>query len=334
MSTLHALAFFGRFLIPFTRIGFALKGLRLPERYPGLEGRTIAVTGATGGIGGAIALGAVRSGATVLAIARNPDKLRALQDSAADLPGRIEAWPSDLSSALESLALARAIAGRGGRLDGLVNNVGILNHDHATTDEGVEQMYAVNILNPFILTRALIADGVLGADGVVVNMASGGMYTVAQNLRFMAQGPEGFDGTVAYGTHKRAQLVLSDLWTRDGGPAAYTMHPGWVDTDGVKRSLPQFRKLLRRVLRNPEQGADTALWLLAERPAPEPGALWFDRAPRSAHVFARTRQPRASDAEILALLTGDADRLTGGADRLTGGAPAASAETRAPGTPA
>jgi dehydrogenase/reductase SDR family protein 12 len=144
-------------------------------------------------------------------------------------------------------------------------------------------------------------------------MASGGMYTVPRNLRHMAQSdPARFNGTAAYGTHKRAQLVLSDRWTQpDAGLRAYTMHPGWVDTAGVQRSLPLFRKLLGPVLRSPAQGADTALWLLAERPPTQPGALWFDRAPRPAHVFAATRTPRASEDQIVAMMEADAARLSG-----------------------
>lgn len=138
-------------------------------------------------------------------------------------------------------------------------------------------------------------------------MASGGLYNAPQNLAFMEQAAEGFNGFAAYATHKRAQLVLSDHWSATHAPLrAYTMHPGWVETDGVRRSLPRFHKILRAILRSPEQGADTALWLIAKRPEPQPGALWFDRKPRPAHAYRRTRTPLASDDEILAKLHADA----------------------------
>jgi dehydrogenase/reductase SDR family protein 12 len=305
VSLSKTINFYGRFLIPFSRIGFMLKGLSVPERYDGLEGRTVLITGATGGIGAAMALGVAKSGGTALAAGRSDDKLARLVARAEGLPGRIEPFKADLSLASDTLALAHALADRAGGIDAVINNVGVLNHAHAATGEGIDAMYAVNILNPFILTEALMTSGALKPEGCVVNMASGGMYNAPQNLVYMEQKPEGYNGFAAYATHKRAQLVLSDGWA-ERGYAAWTMHPGWVDTDGVKRSLPKFRKVLKSVLRNEDQGADTALWLIAERPAPKPGALWFDRGPRPAHAFKRTRTPLASDADIRAKLETDA----------------------------
>lgn len=308
MSLSKTINFYGRFLIPFSRIGFALKGLKVPGEYPGLEGRTILITGATGGIGAALALAAARSGATALAVGRDSARLDALVARAAGCPGRIEPLRADLSLASDTLELAHDLAGRPGGVDGLVNNVGILNHAHAQTAEGIDAMYAVNILNPYILTEALIASGALAPGAAIVNMASGGLYNAPQNLVYMEQGPEGYNGFAAYATHKRAQIVLSDGWA-DLGFDAYTMHPGWVDTDGVKRSLPKFRELLKSVLRNEAQGADTALWLIGRRPPPRPGALWFDRAARSAHAFRRTLTPLATAGDIRSKLAADAQAL-------------------------
>ena len=45
--------------------------------------------------------------------------------------------------------------------------------------------------------------------------------------------------------------------------AVHAKHPGWVDTPGVRAYLTQFRALTRAVIRTPEQGADTLVWLLA-----------------------------------------------------------------------
>ncbi|KAA5805401.1 SDR family NAD(P)-dependent oxidoreductase [Alkalicaulis satelles] len=301
MSLSKTINFYGRFLIPFSRLGFMLKGLNIPEQYDGLEGRTVLITGATGGIGAAMALGVARSGGIALAAGRSDSKLADLVAQAKGLAGRVEPLKADLSLASDTLALADMLAARPGGVDALINNVGVLNHAHEATGEGIDAMYAVNILNPFILTEALMASGALKPGGCVVNMASGGMYNAPQNLVYMEQKPEGYNGFAAYATHKRAQLVLSDGWAARGY-AAWTMHPGWVDTDGVKRSLPKFRKVLKSILRNEDQGADTALWLISARPAPQAGALWFDRAPRPAHAFKRTRTPLASDADIRAKL--------------------------------
>lgn len=302
-ALLKVVNFYGRFTPSFTAIGYRARGLPGRPRYPGLAGKRIVISGASAGIGASMALAAAENGAEVIAIGRNREALDDLIAQCAG-PGRIEAEICDLSLAAETRALAERLCARGS-IDALVNNVGILDHRYSETDEGVARMYAVNILNPFILTEALIACGALKAGSTLVNMASGGLYNAPQNLIYMKQKPEGFSGVAGYATHKRAQIVLTNDWAARGF-AAYTMHPGWVDTPGVQRSLPKFRKILHPILRNGAQGADTALWLIENRPEPVDGALWFDRKPRTAHAYARTRQPLASDADVIAMLKAEA----------------------------
>ncbi|MFY8123928.1 MAG: hypothetical protein ACOVKB_06800, partial [Silanimonas sp.] len=108
------------------------------------------------------------------------------------------------------------------------------------------------------------------------------------------------DGFMAYAQHKRAQIELTRAWNAQAhGPRAQVMHPGWVDTDGVRSSLPGFRRVLRRVLRNGEQGADTALWLAATRPEPRPeGGIWLDRHRDTEHAFAMTRGGASAEALV------------------------------------
>jgi hypothetical protein len=72
------------------------------------------------------------------------------------------------------------------------------------------------------------------------------------------------------------------------------MHPGWADTPGVATSLPRFRKLMRPLLRDADQAADTVAWLVsASEPAQQPGLFWHDREPRPVHRLPRTRESRA-----------------------------------------
>jgi hypothetical protein len=69
------------------------------------------------------------------------------------------------------------------------------------------------------------------------------------------------------------------------------MHPGWALTPGVERSLPTFRKVMSPLLRSPDQGADTLVWLAADDGAPteRTGGFWLDRRVRSLHRSRRTR---------------------------------------------
>ena len=79
------------------------------------------------------------------------------------------------------------------------------------------------------------------------------------------------------------QVVLADAWARrlsGDDIRVESMHPGWVETPGVAQALPVFRKLTRPLLRDTADGADTAVWLVATRPASEPAHFWHDRAQR------------------------------------------------------
>lgn len=296
------LNFYGRFAPSFTAVGFVLRGLPLRPVGRAFEGQTWLVTGATGGIGRSIALGAARRGAKVYAVGRNPAALAALEN----VPG-ITPLKFDLDRVADNLSLAEHIAASVGRLDVLVNNVGRLEHEYSTSPDGFESTYAINLLGHFALTERLMELGAL-ASGRIINMASGGLYNSALSLRRLEQSPAKYSGVMAYAAHKRAQLALSDKWSAQGVPA-YTMHPGWVATDGVRTALPDLNRHLGPILRTGGQGADTALWLAARRPTPVPGALWFDRSPRSAHAYEHSKTPEVEPEAIFAKLTADVAKV-------------------------
>jgi NAD(P)-dependent dehydrogenase (short-subunit alcohol dehydrogenase family) len=79
------------------------------------------------------------------------------------------------------------------------------------------------------------------------------------------------------------QVVLAADWARrlEGtGIRVESTHPGWVETPGVAAALPVFRRLTQPLLRDPADGADTAVWLVATRPDSGGGHFWHDRAQR------------------------------------------------------
>ncbi len=89
----------------------------------------------------------------------------------------------------------------------------MLDHAHRLNPEGFEATYALNLLGHYALTETLLDAGVLDG-GVVINMASGGLYNTALSLRRLEQKPGRYSGVMAYAAHKRAQLALADRWTR------------------------------------------------------------------------------------------------------------------------
>lgn len=290
-NALASTIFYARFFHRFSRIGFIRRVGRSPALDCDFRGQRWVVTGASGGIGAAVARGALASGARVSALARSPQRLSVLHDVPASA-GRLEVLAVDLASVAETRAAAAQLA-QAGRVDVLVNNVGVMLHAHSLTREGVETSFATNLLNHYVLTESLRAAGALAADGLVLSMGSGGMYGARLDLgKLEAQDPARHDGFVAYAQHKRAQAELTHYWNSLGSqaPQAVLMHPGWVDSEGVRSALPGFRAALGRWLRSADEGADTALWLAAHRPPRDlTEGIWLDRRRDPEHAFGFTR---------------------------------------------
>ena len=292
----RVLAFYGRFLFSFTEPGFRLRRLLWRNVPLDFSGQLWLVTGASGGLGAQIAREAVKAGATVIAAARDPSKLAAVRESLApDQRERLQPCVCDFALQREVAKLLQQLRSAGRRIDVLVNNVGVLLDAHELTAEGRERSFAINLLSHFQLTEGLLASGLLDRDSVVINMSSGGGYNFPLRVELLNTTEAAhYNGTAAYAFHKRAQMVLNAEWRRrhtERGIAFYVMHPGWVDTEGVQRSLPRFRQALKSMLRDAASGADTALWLAARRPVQaDVTGVWFDRALRPAHVFAYTRE--------------------------------------------
>lgn len=308
-------AFYGRFLVSFSALGYRGRALLWQPLRGDFTGQTWVVTGATGGIGRAVVEGATSRGATVLALARSHEKLDALVRGAPG-PGRVIPVVTDLSLVADTQRAAAAILARGARVDVLVNNVGLLLDDLSITSEGFETSYATNLLTHWVLTEALLQSAALAPQATIIEMSSGGMYNAPLTLDYMGmKNPKRYNGVYAYAVHKRGQAELVKYWQKRygaGGLRCYVMHPGWADTDGVKTAMPNFRRRLRGVLRNAAQGADTALWLAATRPSVEgPEAFWFDRAPRSPHAYPHTAVSKHTAEDLAAFLAKEAAQVGG-----------------------
>jgi dehydrogenase/reductase SDR family protein 12 len=292
IRTLGSLLFYCRFLRSFSALGYRRRAASWGTCEPDFSGQRWLVSGATGGIGRAITLTANQAGARVFALARDPGKLKALRAECAH-PERLEPIRIDLESIAAAAQISEHGSVRAAPFDVLVNNVGVLLNEFRSTEEGFETSFATNLLGHFVLTEALHAGALIATDGIVINVSSGGMYGTPLKLEEMdCRDADTFDGMAAYAMHKRAQVELTRYWNERwrGLPRVQVMHPGWVDTEGVRTALPGFRTALRSILRNAEQGADTVLWLATQRPpTTEGGGIWLDRELQSEHEFAFSR---------------------------------------------
>jgi len=283
----------------FTRIGYQARR-RLYRWVPldslRLDGKVAIVTGGTSGLGRTTAERLAGLGAHVCIVGRDADRTeRARGEIAAAAGSAVEADLADLSLLSEAAAFAARFAERHDRLDVLVLNAGALTHDYKVTAEGNEVTFATHVLSQFLLTSALRPLLEASAPSRVIAVASGGMYTERLDVDGLEPNQGSYDGTAAYARCKRAQVALAEEWTRHlnrTGVTVNTMHPGWADTPGIRTALPGFSRVLGPLLRTPQEGADTIVWLAA---APEvaatSGLFFLDRRPRAKHRLRRTRRP-------------------------------------------
>lgn len=284
----------------YTRLGPTLRrhlhGWRSLDSYR-LEGRVIALTGPTSGIGRAAAEQFAANGATLLLLARDLEKAEKLRDELVMTTGNVDIEAirvdlSDLASVRDAAARVLAIHAR---LDALIHNAGALVNERQTSPDGIELTVATQVAGPFLLTTLLLDRLRESAPSRVITMSSGGMYTQRLDTSVLEMPPDGYSGATAYARAKRAQVTLNQLWakrTRGSGVYFQSMHPGWVDTPGLRDSLPGFRRLIGPLLRDPALGADTMVWLASDDglPLERSGRFWLDRRPRPIHRLPVTRK--------------------------------------------
>ncbi|MFP4073004.1 MAG: SDR family NAD(P)-dependent oxidoreductase [Actinomycetota bacterium] len=275
----------------FTNVGYLLHSLKHEPMEADLQGRTVVITGGTGGLGRAGAEGIAALGARTIIVGRDDSKLRAAETG---IDGEVVGYQADLSLMSEIRDLAGRLLDQENRLDVLVNNVGVLVGEREVTAEGIEKTLAVDLAGHFLLTNLLIPRLAEDAPSRIINMTSGGMYSEKIRPEDLQFEERQYRGAAAYAHAKRGQVILTEMWAErlaGTGVTVHVMHPGWAKTSGVAASLPVFDKVMRPFLRTPAQGADTMVWLAAApEPVSQPGELWFDRRVVPKHLVDKTRE--------------------------------------------
>ncbi|MCV6977958.1 SDR family NAD(P)-dependent oxidoreductase [Mycobacterium bourgelatii] len=285
-----------RTVVPgYSRIGYRVRRAGWPADPPegALRGRTALVTGANRGLGKAIAEGLARLGATVLLTVRDREKgEQARAEIIADDPDAlVQVEVCDVSDLGGVQIFATDLMRRIPRLDVLIHNAGVLPESRTETVDRHEVTLATHVLGPMLLTECLVPVLAESGDARVILVSSGGMYTQSLPVADPEYRYGRYRGTTAYARTKRLQVAFTPILAQRWAPhhiGVYAMHPGWADTPGVAAALPRFRSLTGRLLRTPEEGADTAIWLAATDPAPPTGGFWHDRRPRPQHYLPLT----------------------------------------------
>jgi short-subunit dehydrogenase len=227
-----------------------------------LEDSAILVTGASRGLGRALAERLAERGARVVLTARDGAQLERIAAALTRRGLRAHALPADLADKGAIYPLAGEAAALVGPIDVLINNASTLGPVPLaplldTACEELELALTVNVVGPFRLTKAVLGSMVVRERGVIINISSDAAL-------------EGYPTWGAYGASKAALDQLTHVWTNEldaaRGVRLLTVDPGEMDTQMHADAVPDAD---RAELARPERVA-SAIVEMIEQPKRAP----------------------------------------------------------------
>jgi NAD(P)-dependent dehydrogenase (short-subunit alcohol dehydrogenase family) len=248
----------------------------------------ILVTGSADGLGQMAAQRLVDSSHDVVLHARNTDRARQAMEA---VPGARHVVAGDLSSIAETRAVADQ-ANTIGRFDAVIHNAGVGNRElRVETVDGLEHVFATNVLAPYLLTALIHQPSRL------VYLSSGMHRGGDPNLADLQWRRRRWNGSQAYSDSKLFDVVLAFAVARRW-PDVFSnaLEPGWVPTKMGGPSAPDDMM----------QGVETQVWLAVsnEPRAMVSGRYFYHKGPKAAHQV-------ASDVHVQDGLLQACEELTG-----------------------
>ena len=233
-----------------------------------LEGKRILVTGASGGVGGAVARACARAGA-IVGLGFRTSKRQA-ESLAAESPERFRLVPFDVRMPDEvDRAVASFVAAEGG-VDGLVNAAGIIHPEllAVARTEALRELLETNLLGSLFCTRAVLPQMLRQRSGVILNVSSVAAVHPARGQAAYAATKAGLEALTRSLAVEYGRKGIRALGIRVG-PVATPMLEGTraIAETELLAHLPLAR------LGRPEEVADLAVFLLGEKAAYLTGSI-------------------------------------------------------------
>jgi len=226
-----------------------------------LQEKIALVTGASRGIGRAIALALARVGATVVCTSTRAGGCDATLAQAQGLPGKLLAAVCDVADKPQVEALAKAVLEQHGRLDILVNNAGVTKDGVflRMSDDDFDRVVATNLRGPFLVCRAFARAMAKARGGRIVNVGS-------------VVGLTGNAGQANYAASKAGLVGFTKSLAKELAGRAVTANviaPGFITTD-MTASIPEDlqQSMLREIplgrFGQPDDVAQAVLFLCSD----------------------------------------------------------------------
>ena len=198
------------------------------------------VTGASRGIGAAIARRLSRDGLHVVAVARNVEKLKTVCDQIVSQNGSAEALACDVADPRALAAAIDGVAEKHGRIDVLVNNAGITKDGLLLrmSDEDFDTVIDTNLKSAFVAIRAAARSMMRSKSGRIINISS-------------VAGVMGNAGQANYAASKAGLIGLSKTVAREFAGKAITCNvvaPGFVTTDMTEVLNDKIKETVRTII--------------------------------------------------------------------------------------
>ena len=204
------------------------------------EKRVALVTGASRGIGAAIATRLAKDGLHVVAMARNQEKLKQVCDQIMGHEGAAEPWACDVADAKALAAAVEQLAEKHGRLDVLVNNAGITKDGLLLRmdDEDFDSVIDTNLKSAFVAIRAAARSMMRSKSGRIINIGS-------------VAGVTGNAGQANYAASKAGLIGLSKSVARElagKGITCNVIAPGFITTDMTDVLNDKIKETVKQVI--------------------------------------------------------------------------------------
>jgi NAD(P)-dependent dehydrogenase (short-subunit alcohol dehydrogenase family) len=279
-----------------------------------MKDKVCMITGASSGIGKATAVDLARMGATVVTVCRDQGRGEATlaEIKAATGNPNVDLLLADLSSQAAIRQLAKEFKAHYPQLHVLINNAGVALSKRSVTVDGIETVFAVNYLAPFLLTNLLLDVLKASAPARVVNVA--GDYHRKATISFDdLMSEKDYNGMQANNQAKLALVLFTYELARrlEGtGVTANCLHPGAVATGGPLKDpdLSSFARLMYALVKpfflSPERGAETSIYLASSPQVEEITGKYFVKK------RAIASSPESYDLEIATRLWEVSEELT------------------------
>lgn len=274
-----------------------------------MAGKVCVVSGSTSGVGLAAIKRLARAGAQIVMVCRNREKAEGIRRGLVAQYGvTVEIITADFSDLDQVRKASEALLGGFPRIDVLIHSVGMHCTTRTTTRDGLETVFCVNHLGPFLMTYRLLERIKQSAPARILYVNSEGHRFGGLDLNDLNWEKRFYIGLRSYGASKTAQLLtmweFADL-LRGSGVTINAMHPGDVRTNIGHNNGPLYRWFLHHVtwhlLKDPVISGEALYYLAAAPELAEVSGRFFhltiDEKP-AAHALDRALGRRVWDASL------------------------------------